>query len=99
MTGKNAPPPPVPEVVLYTRSGCHLCDQAKEQLRVLQQQTAFDLREVDIDQDAALRQRYNDEVPVIFIHGRKAFKYRIDPRQFLKRLEDRRASSSGSISV
>jgi glutaredoxin len=78
---------PFPQVVLYTRAGCHLCDEAKEQLRALRQQAAFDLREVDIDQDPELRQLYNDEVPVIFINGRKAFKYRIDPRQFLKLLQ------------
>ena len=90
MAEPSAPiPPSPPEVVLYTRAGCHLCDEAKDQLRELRRQAAFTLREVDIDQDPALRQRYNDEVPVIFIHGRKAFKYRIDPRQFLKRLQDR----------
>ena len=71
---------------MYTRVGCHLCDEAKELLCELQRQAAFALREVDIDQDPELRQRYNDEVPVIFIEGRKAFKYRIDPTQFLERL-------------
>ena len=76
----------LPEVVLYTRAGCHLCDEAKELLRELRKQAAFGLREVDIDQDPELRARYNDEVPVIFIHGRKAFKYSIDPTQFLERL-------------
>ena len=78
---------PLPEVVLYTRVGCHLCDEAKEQLLQLRKQAAFELREVDIDRDPELQRRYNDEVPVIFIGGRKAFKYRIDPREFLKRLQ------------
>jgi len=87
----------LPEVVLYTRAGCHLCDEAKQQLRELRRKAAFALREVDIDQDPELRQRYNDEVPVIFIHGRKAFKYRIDPSQFLKRLQDHSAEGSASI--
>ena len=78
---------PGPEVVLYTRVGCHLCDKAKEDLRQLCKQADFELREVDIDLDPALQLQYNDEVPVIFIGGRKAFKYRIDPREFLKRLQ------------
>ena len=78
---------PLPEVLLYTRAGCHLCDKAKAHLRELQKQSPFALQEVDIDQDPELQRRYNDEVPVIFIHGRKAFKYRIDPRQFLRRLQ------------
>ena len=78
---------PPTEVILYTRSGCHLCDEAKDAIRRLQREAQFLFREVDIDQDAELRQKYNEEVPVIFIGGKKAFKYRIDPRQFLRRLE------------
>ena len=78
---------PPPEVVLYTRTRCHLCEEAKEQLRALRRQAAFDLREIDIDSDPELQRRYSDEVPVIFIQNRKAFKYRIDPREFLKRLQ------------
>jgi glutaredoxin len=76
----------LPEVLLYTRARCHLCDEAKQQLRELGKTVAFGLREVDIDQDPELRSRYDDEVPVIFINGRKAFKYRIEPRQFLRLL-------------
>ena len=79
--------PMAAEVLLYTRDQCCLCDQAKQQLRELQKQADFQVTEVDIDQHAELRQRYNEEVPVVFIHGKKAFKYRIDPRQFLKRLQ------------
>ena len=78
---------PPPEVVLYTRTRCHLCEEAKEQLRALRRQAAFDLREIDIDSDPELQRRYTDEVPVIFIHGRKAFKYRIEPSEFLKRVQ------------
>ena len=77
----------LPEVVLYTRAGCHLCDEAKEQIRRVQAQAPFVFLEVDIDLDPDLRERYNEEVPVVFINGKKAFKYRIDPRQFLKRLQ------------
>ena len=78
------------EVLLYTRAGCHLCDEAKQLLRELQKKAPFRFQEVDIDQDPELRQRYNEQVPVVFIHGRKAFKYRIDPAQFLKRLVEGR---------
>lgn len=77
-----------PEVLLYTRARCHLCDEAKQQLRDLQKEAGFTFQEVDIDQDPELRQRYNDEVPVVFIHGRKAFKYRMDAGQFLRRLRE-----------
>lgn len=84
----HAPPSPegLPEVVLYSRAGCHLCEEAKEELARLRRRAAFALREVDIDADPELRRRYNEQVPVIFIHGRKAFKYRIEPGEFLERL-------------
>ena len=78
------------EVLLYTRAKCHLCDEAKQQIRALQKEAPFRFQEVDIDQDPELRQRYNEQVPVVFIHGRKAFKYRIDPVLFLKRLVEGR---------
>jgi glutaredoxin len=75
------------EVLLYTRAGCHLCEEAKQQLRELQKKVAFEFREVDIDQDPELCQQYNDEIPVVFLSGKKAFKYRIDAGRFLKLLE------------
>ena len=84
MSIENEPPA---EVILYTRAGCCLCDDAKRVVAELQKKVRFLLREIDIDQDPELRRRYNEEVPVVFIHGRKAFKYRVDPKQFLKRLE------------
>jgi hypothetical protein len=41
---------------------------------------------VDIDQGEDLRQKFNDEVPVVFINGRKAFKYSMDEEEFLRKL-------------
>ncbi|MBI4443086.1 MAG: glutaredoxin family protein [Acidobacteria bacterium] len=78
---------PSPEVLLYTRTNCHLCEEVKRQLRELQKEFSFLFQEVDIDQDPELLRRYNEQVPVVFVHGKKAFKYRLDARQFLKRLE------------
>lgn len=71
------------DVVVYSRNGCHLCDVVKETLTQLQGQADFHWREIDIDADPALRDQYNDQIPVVFIDGRKAFKYRMDGRQFL----------------
>lgn len=75
------------EVVVYSRVGCHLCDVVKQQLEQLRGRADFTWREVDIDADPDLRQRYNEEVPVVFIDGRKAFKYHLNERDFLRRLE------------
>jgi glutaredoxin len=75
------------DVVLYTRAGCHLCDDAKDVIRGAQRKMRFSFAELDIDRDPELRALFNEEVPVVFVYGRKAFKYQIDPRQLLTRLE------------
>ncbi len=77
------------DAVVYSRKGCHLCDIVKETLTQSQGDADFQWCEVDIDVDPQLRQKYNDEVPVVFIDGRKAFKYRMDGRQFLRALAER----------
>lgn len=53
--------------VLYTRQGCHLCDEAWQMLEGIRQQVEL----VDVDSDVALVQRYGDRVPVLLIDGRE----------------------------
>jgi glutaredoxin len=77
------------QVTLYTRAGCHLCDEAKEVIEAARKRAAFDLDVVDIDADPELRRLYNDEVPVIAIDGVKAFKYRLSETELLKKLQAR----------
>ena len=84
------------DVVVYSRKGCHLCDIVKETLTRFQGDAEFQCREVDIDVDPQLRKEYNDDVPVVFIDGRKAFKYRMDGRQFLRALAGREKNEKGS---
>lgn len=77
------------DVVVYSRQGCHLCEIVKQTLTQAQGQADFQWREVDIDSDPELRQKYNDQVPVVFIDGRKAFKYRMGTREFFSALAKR----------
>lgn len=74
------------QVVVYSRKGCHLCEVVKESLTKLSRRGGFTWQEVDVDSDTELRRQFSDEVPVVFIDGRKAFKYRMDEREFLRRL-------------
>ena len=53
-------------VTLYTREGCHLCEEAKAAMLPVVAQATAELREIDIDDDPGLRAMYNDSVPVIF---------------------------------
>lgn len=80
---------PMHDVLVYSRPGCHLCDVVKDTLAALDGQADFRWRDVDIDTDPALRAQYNEQVPVVFIDGRKAFKYHMAADQFLRALAAR----------
>lgn len=56
-------------VLLYSRAGCHLCDQARPVVRAVCAETGESVREVDIDADPALRREYTDKVPVVAVDG------------------------------
>jgi glutaredoxin len=75
-----------PQVTLYTRTGCCLCADVKPVIAAARRRVEFDYAEIDIDSDPDLVRLYNDEVPVITINGRKAFKYRVEMNEFLKKL-------------
>ncbi len=75
------------KVVVYSKPGCCLCDELKSQLRKLQQIHRFEWREVNILEDPEAFAKFKEEIPVVFVNGRKAFKYRLDENAFLKRLQ------------
>ena len=60
-----------PRVTLYSRPGCHLCDEARAVIERVCAETGTSYAEVDIDADPVLRERYTDEVPVTFVDGRQ----------------------------
>jgi glutaredoxin len=75
-----------PQLTLYTRAGCCLCEDAREVIVAARLHYDFDYTEIDIDADPDLVRLYNDEVPVIAINRRKAFKYRVNMNDLLKKL-------------
>jgi glutaredoxin len=64
-------------VTLYTRLGCHLCEEAERVLRDEQAVTPFHLELVDIDRDPELARRYGVRVPVVAVDGRDLFEYEV----------------------
>jgi glutaredoxin len=57
-------------LTLYTRPGCHLCDEAREAIGALRGELGpFELREVDIDSDDALLTAYLERIPVVEVDG------------------------------
>jgi len=73
-------------LTLITRRDCHLCDEMAAVVdRVAPAfSAAVEVRDVDADPD--LLARYSDQVPVLLIDDRKAFKYRLTPRELERRL-------------
>lgn len=76
------------EVTFYTRPGCHLCDEAKKKIAPLLREYGAKLREVNIDAEPALNERYTNDVPVIFLGRRKVAKHRVNIEQFRRQLND-----------
>jgi glutaredoxin len=66
------------QVILYTRQGCHLCEDVWAILEETQRQKPFALQKVDVDTDPELARRYGLEVPVVVIDGRMRFRGRIN---------------------
>lgn len=56
-------------VTLLGRAGCHLCDEARAVVAAVAQDLGVTWRELDVDSDARLRERYSDQVPVTFVDG------------------------------
>ena len=73
-------------VTLYTRPGCHLCDEAKAAISQARGETDFTVEEVNIDEDPRLAELYGHDIPVVFINGVKVFKHRVEAREFRRKL-------------
>jgi glutaredoxin len=65
--------------VLYTASGCHLCEAARRVVTAARDELAFELREVAIDGDPRLEAEYREWIPVVEIDGRRRFTYFVHP--------------------
>jgi glutaredoxin len=83
------------QVTLYTRPGCHLCDEAKEAMRAALCEGEYTLREINIDPDPELTRRYGWDIPVVLINGVETFKHRLTPSDFRRELR-RAIDSAGS---
>jgi glutaredoxin len=79
-------------VIMYTRNGCHLCDEAWRLLEAEQARHGFSLEAVDIDSDPKLRAEYDTCVPVVTVNGKLRFRGKINPH-LVRRLFEAEARS------
>ncbi len=74
------------ELILYTRRDCELCREMEEMLEVELPRFDARLERIEIDANPELEALYGQEVPVLFVNQRKAFKFRCTPRDLRKRM-------------
>jgi glutaredoxin len=70
-----------PRVTLYSRPGCHLCDEARVVIERVCGELGETYAEVSIDDDPVLRERFGEEIPVTFVDGRQHDFWRVDERR------------------
>jgi glutaredoxin len=72
----------VVSVVLYSKPDCHLCDVLKEAIDAVAKRRSFDLTIVDIRTNPEAFAKYETEIPVVAVNGRKVARYRLSERAF-----------------
>jgi glutaredoxin len=78
------------QVIIYSRPGCHLCEEAKQAIREAGLAEQYTLSEVNIADDPELLARYKDDIPVITFDGIEAFRHRVSSADFAAALDRRR---------
>jgi glutaredoxin len=74
-----------PQVTLYTKPGCRLCDEARAEM-LAAGADQFELREVNITTDTELYERYKHDIPVVLIEGTEVFRHRLTTGDFRRAL-------------
>jgi glutaredoxin len=77
-------------ITIYSRHGCHLCEDAEATLNGLKSELNFSIEVIYIDGDSNLEKLYGNEVPVIHIDGQHHDFYKVDPMRFRSSLEKHR---------
>ncbi|AFK18242.1 glutaredoxin family protein [Haloferax mediterranei ATCC 33500] len=80
-------------IIVYTRTHCPLCDEAEETIRKVAagEGVPVDIEFINVDTDEELRAKYGERVPYVYIDGRPAFKFEVDP----DRLREKLAAAQG----
>jgi hypothetical protein len=74
------------QVIVYSRPGCHLCDEAKAAIESAGCSDLFTLEVVNIEGNLELLGKYRDDIPVVTINGVEEFKHRVDKQDFKSRI-------------
>jgi hypothetical protein len=79
----------LPALTLYSRPGCHLCDEMKAVVDLVARWVPFTIDIIDVSSDPRLEAQYGLEIPVLLINGRKAAKHRVTEHELRRMLKAR----------
>ena len=82
-------------LTIYSRPGCHLCDEMKATVARVARTIPLSLEDIDISTDPTLEAQYGVEIPVLLVDGKKAAKYRVTEDELLRILQGREAKTGG----
>jgi len=74
------------QVTLYSKPGCHLCEEMKLEIARANCAEVFDLEEVNIESNPELWTRYRFDIPVLLIDGVEMFRHRLTAEEFRERI-------------
>ena len=86
MASDKTPIEQIARVVIYSRPGCHLCEEAKKVIEASGCREEYTLEEINIESDQELLRRYRCDIPVITINGVEAFRHRLTAEEFLLKM-------------
>ena len=70
------------KLILYSKPGCHLCEEMKAEIDNADCAGLFQLEEINIESDETLLARYRYDIPVLLVNGIEAFKHRVSREAF-----------------
>jgi glutaredoxin len=73
-------------IEIYSRPGCHLCDEAKKTILDAAPRFPFQLVEINVEDNPQWEAEHGQDIPVVFINGRKAFKHRVSTAALVRYL-------------
>ena len=77
----------MPEVTLYGKPGCHLCDEARTVVERVRAEHPFELTEVDVTLDPELNRAYGERIPVLELDGEEVFEFFVDAAELGRRID------------
>jgi hypothetical protein len=79
-------PEPI-RIDIYSRPGCHLCDEAKAVIEPFRERYVVVLRTINVESSADLENRYGSDIPVVLVNGDEAFRHRVDRTELERKLK------------